>query len=68
MGRGELQRHKQPTDLESTRQSFSHIPASYVFVFGVVSLTALAVVAITAAVVAVSVAIVAVALRPYFKR
>lgn len=68
MARGDLERHKQPTDLEPVRRMTSQLPVSYVLVFGVVSLTALAVVAITAAVVAVSVAVVAVALRPYFKR
>lgn len=68
MARGELQKHKQPTDLEPYRRGLSQLPASYVLVFGVVSLAALAVVALTAAVVAVSVAVVAVALRPYFKR
>lgn len=67
MTRGELSRHKQPTDIER-RTSLSDVPVVPILVFGTVTVVALAVVALTAAVVAVSIAVVAVALRPYFKR
>lgn len=68
MDRGELQKYRQPTDLEPVRRGMAQLPASHVLVFGVVALATLAVIALTAAVVAVSVAVVAVALRPYFRR
>lgn len=67
MGRGEIQRHKQPTDIEP-RRTLADTPVLPLLVFGTITVVALAVVAVTAAVVAVSVAVCAVALRPYFKR
>lgn len=68
MARGDLVRHKQPTDMEPYNRGSLHVSGTQLAVVAVVSLVALAVVALTAAVVAVSVAVVAVALRPYFKR
>lgn len=68
MDRGDVQRYRQPTDIESRRGGLSQLPLGPILVFGTVSVVALAVVALTAAVVAVSVAVVAVALRPYFRR
>lgn len=67
MARGEIVRHKQPTDIES-RRTLSDVPVMPLLVFGTITVVALAVVALTAAVVAVSMAVCAVALRPYFKR
>lgn len=67
MARGELQRHKQPTDLER-RTGLSDVPVVPLLVFGSITVVALAIVAVTAGVVAVSIAVCAVALRPYFKR
>ena len=66
--RGEIKRYANPTDLPAKRSDGSMLPLTIVLVFGVISITALAVVALTAAVVAISVAVVAVALRPYLKR
>lgn len=67
MARGELKKYSNPTDLPARRSDSGIPPIAYLMVFGIVSLVALAVVALAAAVVGMSIAVVVVVLRPYLK-